>query len=362
MRILITGGCGFVGSHLALHFTEQGHRVVAMDNLVRRGSEGNIERLQKRGVEYIHGDVRNAEDFANLPAEIEFICDASAQPSVVTGYANPFYDVSNNSLGVIRVLEFARQRRCPLIFWSSNRVYGADRINALPRREAATRLEWDAAAWEKIPPAERPRGFDPAHGVSEEFSVDGGQRSFYGLSKLMADVACQEYAQAFDMPVIVNRFAVISGSGQFGKTDQGWFVWWAMAHWFGLPLKYIGWKGKQVRDILFIEDVCHLVDLQMSQISRFRGEVFNVGGGAANSISLLEATQQWQTRIGRSTSIVHEDAPRKADIALYFTDNRKIAKTFGWKPQINLVRGFDDILKWIRENEAELRARYSSAG
>jgi CDP-paratose 2-epimerase len=362
VRILITGGCGFIGARLALHFTEQGHRVVAMDNLVRRGSEGNIGRLQKRGVEYVHGDVRNAEDFANLPAGIEFICDASAHPSVVTGYANPSYDVSNNALGVIRVLDYARQHRCPLIFWSSNRVYNADRLNALPRRETATRLEWDAEAWRKLSAEERPRGFDPVHGISEEFSVDGGQRSIYGTSKLMADVACQEYAQAYDMPVVVNRFAVISGGGQFGKAEQGWLAWWAVAHWFGLPLKYIGWKGKQVRDILFIEDVCRLADLEMKQISRFRGEVFNAGGGAANSLSLIEATRELEKRIGRPTSIVEEDAPRKADLAVYFTDNRKVERILGWRPQTGLDRGLKEILEWIRENEAELRALYSSRG
>lgn len=362
MQVLITGGCGFVGSELALHLKENGYRVVVMDNLVRRGSEANIERLQKRGVAFVHGDVRNPEDFANLPAGIEFVCDTSAQPSVVTGYANPVFDIMNNGLGVIHVLEYVRQRRCPLIFWSSNRVYSADRINALPRRKAELRLEWDAAVWHKLSPDERPRGFDPQHGVSEEFSVDGGQRSIYGLSKLMADVACQEYAQSFDLPVIVNRFGVISGRGQFGKTDQGWVVWWAIAHYFGLPLKYIGWKGKQVRDVLFIEDVCRLVDLEMSQISRFRGDVFNAGGGAANSLSLVEASRFLEHSLGRSLAITHEDTPRQADIALYYTDNRKAERVFGWKPQVGLKDGFARILTWIGENEADLRARYMQAG
>ena len=362
MRILITGSCGFVGSQLAIHLRERGHEVVAMDNLARRGSESNIERLQKYGVAFVHGDVRNAEDFGNLPGQIEFICDASAQPSVVTGYANPVYDISTNALGVVRVLEFARARRCPLIFWSTSRVYSAERINALPRREGATRLEWDSAAWHRLAAEARPDGFDPEHGISEEFSVEGGGRSLYGASKLMADVACQEYAHAFDLPLVINRFGVIAGSGQFGKPDQGWVVWWAMAHWFGLPLKYIGWKGKQVRDVLFIEDMCRLVDAQMSQVERFRGEVFNVGGGMANSLSLAEATCLLKKKVGRSIPIAEENAPRKADTAIYITDNRKVERMFGWKPQVNLECGFDHILGWIQQNEAELRARYAPGG
>jgi CDP-paratose 2-epimerase len=362
LKVLITGGCGFLGSQLGLYLRERGHDVVAMDNLVRRGSESNIERLQKHGVAFVHGDVRCVEDFAGLPPGIELICDASAQPSVVSGYTNPMFDLTNNTLGVIHVLEFARERRCPLIFCSTNRIYSADRINALPRREGATRLEWDAAVWRNLPVESRPPGFDPEHGVSEEFSLDGAGRSIYGVSKLMADVVCQEYADAFDIPVIVNRLGVISGAGQFGKIDQGWVVWWAVASWFGLPLKYIGWGGKQVRDILFVEDVCRLVDLEVSQIGRLRRGVFNAGGGAANSLSLVEATQSLQKRLGRSISISHEGSPRKADTVIYITDNRKVERVLGWKPQVSLAQGLDSILAWIGENEAELRARYRSAG
>ena len=250
MHVLVTGGCGFIGSHVALHLRAAGNKVFVMDNLVRRGSERNIAALSRQGVSFFHGDVRNPEDLGNLPSEIELICDASAQPSVVTGYANPLFDITNNGLGAIHILEYARPRRIPLIFWSSNRVYGADRLNALPRRETTTRFEYDSDAWDQLPVEQRPAGFHPVHGVSEEFSIDGGQRSIYGLSKLIADAACQEYAHAYDLPIVVNRFGVIAGEGQFGQTDQGWVVWWAIAHWFQLPLTYLGWQGKQVRDVL----------------------------------------------------------------------------------------------------------------
>jgi CDP-paratose 2-epimerase len=127
-------------------------------------------------------------------------------------------------------------------------------------------------------------------------------------------------------------------------------------------LKYIGWGGKQVRDILFVEDVCRLVDLEVSQIGRLRRGVFNAGGGAANSLSLVEATQSLQKRLGRSISISHEGSPRKADTVIYITDNRKVERVLGWKPQVSLAQGLDSILAWIGENEAELSARYRSAG
>ena len=362
MKVLITGGCGFLGSTLALYLRERGYGVVAMDNLVRRGSESNIERLQEHGIAFVHGDVRCVEDFAGLPPGIELICDASAQPSVVSGYTNPMFDLTNNTLGVFHVLEFAREHHCPLIFCSTNRIYSADRINALPRREGATRLEWDSAAWKNVPAESRPPGFDPEYGVSEEFSLDGAGRSIYGVSKLMADVVCQEYADAFDIPVIVNRLGVISGAGQFGKIDQGWVVWWAVAGWFGLPLKYIGWGGKQVRDILFVEDVCRLVDMEISKIASLRNGVFNAGGGAANSFSLLEATRFLEKKLGRSMSIAHEENPRKADTVIYITDNRKVEHVLGWKPKVSLAEGMNSILAWIAENEAKLSSRYRPAG
>jgi CDP-paratose 2-epimerase len=362
MKVLVTGGCGFIGSSVAFHLHEKGNRVMVMDNLVRRGSEANLVELQRRGISFTHGDVRNIEDLANLPTGIDLICDTSAQPSVVSGYSNPLFDITNNGVGAIHILEYARRYKTPIIFWSSNRVYGADRLNALPRRQTDTRLEWDPGAWDRIEKVERPGGFDPLHGISEEFSVDGGQRSIYGLSKLIADVACQEYAQAFDLPVIVNRFGVISGTGQFGSSDQGWVVWWAVAHWFGLPLKYLGWHGKQVRDVLFVDDVLSLLDFQISQLPKFRGEVFNVGGGFQNSISLLEATRTMEEISGRSTSVTLEDTPRKGDIALYFTDNRKVRRLTAWNPKVGLKEGLSSIFEWIRANESELSRRYLSAG
>jgi len=356
LHILVTGGCGFIGTHVALHLREAGHKVSVMDNLVRRGSERNIAILSRHGVSFFHGDVRNPEDLGNLPTGIELICDTSAQPSVVTGYANPLFDITNNGLGAIHILEYARSRRIPLIFWSSNRVYGADRLNALPRRETQTRFEYDLDTWNHLPVEQRPAGFHPIHGISEEFSIDGGQRSIYGLSKLIADAACQEYAQAYDLPIVVNRFGVISGAGQFGHTDQGWVVWWAIAHWFQLPLTYLGWQGKQVRDVLFVEDMLGLLDLQIKQIARFRGEVFNLGGGPANSISLREATTAMQEISARTAPITQTDKARQGDIVLYWTDNRKAAEQLSWKPQIDLRTGFTRIFEWIRQNANELAA------
>lgn len=358
MRILITGGAGFLGSQLAFHLRQRGNEILAMDNLVRRGSEINLKTFRRHGIEFVHGDVRSAEDFANLPGTIDLICDASAQPSLVYGYANPMFDITNNTLGLVNALEFARRRNCPLIFCSTNRVYSADRVNAFPVKELATRLVWDKEKIGRAPHA----GFDPDHGFSEEFSLDGGQKGIYGLSKVMADLACQEYAHAFGLKTVVNRFSNLAGPGQFGKSEQGWVTWWALAFHFGLPLEYIGWDGKQVRDVLFAEDVCRLIDVEIEQIEKISGEVFNLGGGAAHTLSPIEVTALMRRKTGREVPVKVAAQSRKADFGIFITDSRKAERILGWQPRVGIEAGFDQILAWVKENEAELRELYVTPG
>lgn len=358
MRILITGGAGFIGAQLAFHLKSRGHHVIVMDNLVRRGSEFNLLRFRHQGIPFIHGDVRNMEDFTSVPKAIDLICETSAQPSSVTGYGNPVFDITNNTLGLIHVLEFARQNGCALIFWSTNKAYGGGRTNMFPRREEATRWVWDKEAIRSQFGNSLPPGFNPDYGFSEDFSIDGGQHSIYGLSKIMADLACQEYASAFGVKTVINRFSCVAGEGQFGKSEQGWVAWWAIAFHFGLPLSYIGWGGKQVRDVLFIEDVCRLIELEMEQLDSIAGEVFNIGGGISQTLSLMEATALLRERFGHDVPITVEDQPRKADQCIYISDIRKAKRVLGWTPRVGIEEGYERIIKWIRSNEAELRLLY----
>ena len=352
MKLLILGGAGFLGANCARYFRERGHSVAVMDNLVRRGAELNLTEFKRLGISFHHGDVRNREDFVPLPRDTDFIMDCSAQTSATDSYANPTFDLTNNTVGLLNALEHARGIGAALLFCSTNRVYGADRVNAFPVRETATRWEWD-------PRRARPtRGFDPRHGFSHEFDVDGAHHSIYGLSKICADLVCQEWARAFNMPVVVNRFGLLSGPGQFGKCTQGWVAWWAIAAHFGLPLTYIGWKGKQVRDILFVEDACRLFELEMRHIGRVSGRVFNAGGGHANSLSLREATGIVSEIFGRKVRPSLKAQARTADFVVYTTDNRPVEKALGWKPRIGLDEGYRLIADWIRREEPRLRSLY----
>jgi CDP-paratose 2-epimerase len=349
MRILITGGCGFVGANLARHFLAGGQEVILFDNLARRGSEFNVEDLTRLGAQFVHGDVRNVEDLTPLP-RVDAICETSAQPSAIDGYANLIYDLTNNTFGLINVLEKARRDDATLIFWSTNKVYSGDRVNAIPTMELETRWVWDAASDYQA------RGFSFENGISDQFDVDGGQHSIYGLSKICADLICQEWADAFGVRTVVNRFSCLAGPGQFGKSAQGWVAWWIIAFHFGLPLLYIGWNGKQVRDALFTPDINRLVELEIKHIDRAAGQVFNIGDGMSCNISLREMTDWCEKRFGVTVPVRFEHAPRKADHVVYISDASKAEKLLGWRPQVGLNEGLEQIVAWV-EGEHDRLAR-----
>lgn len=348
MKILITGGAGFVGANLSFYLKKQGHDVIAFDNLARRGSEINLPDFKKEGITFVHGDVRNTEDFYHLKADM--ILECSAQPSATDGYNNPKYDITNNLYGVVNVLEYCRLNGSALILWSTNKTYCGSKINALPHTEKETRYEW----------TDNPGivGFDPKFGIADNFSVDGGDHSIYGMTKIQADIACQEYYDAFKVPTVVNRWSCLAGERQFGKCAQGWVAWFAIAAAFGLPLEFIGWKGKQVRDVLFVEDICRLIDLEINNIDKVKGQVFNVGGGFKNTLSLIEAVDLIEDLTHKRPKITVTENARKADHVIYISDTRKIKETLGWEPTIDTTVGYERIIDWVIKNETALRSLY----
>ncbi|MDP8223562.1 MAG: NAD-dependent epimerase/dehydratase family protein [Candidatus Lernaella stagnicola] len=352
MKMLITGGCGFVGANLARHFLELGYEVTVLDNLVRRGSEFNVPDLLSLGARFVHGDVRNAEDLNALP-KFDVICETSAQPSAIDGYANPVFDLNNNTFGLVNVLEKARRDEAILIFWSTNKVYSGDRVNAIPVAEEPTRWVWDKAAGYAA------RGFSYEHGISQDFDVDGGQHSIYGVSKICGDLICQEWFDAFGVRTVVNRFSCLAGPGQFGKSAQGWVAWWVIAHHFGLPLVYIGWNGKQVRDSLFTPDINRLVELEIEKIDACAGQVFNVGGGSEITLSLREMTAWCETTMGKSVPVEILPNPRKADHVVYISDTRRALEVLGWKPTTDLETGLGQIVEWVEAQHDRLASLYA---
>ncbi len=343
-----------MGSKLAEFFAGRGHQVTVMDNLVRRGSETNVARLRKLGINFVHGDIRNREDFRGLPGRVDCVIECSAQPSVVSGYTNPILDFRTNVEGALNCLEFCAQGSAGMIFLSSSRVYPAIKINSLPRVELATRWDWDQQAPREL----FPPGADPVWGISAGFSTDGPTKTIYGATKAAADYLCQEYADAFNAPVIVNRCGVIAGEGQFGVENQGWLTYWAICCCLGRRINFFGHNGKQVRDILFIEDLCRLVELQLvrlfesrrAQPCEFLGDVWNVGGGRENSLSLIEATDLMQRLFEKEAPVTYKDKARRGDMVIYITDNRPVSQQMEWSPQVALETGVERIVRWVKDN------------
>ena len=348
MKIVVTGGAGFVGSTLCLQLKDNypSYDIVAFDNLKRRGSELNLADFQKRGIPFFHGDIRNNEDLSAL-GNFDVLIEASAEPSVTAGLdSDPTYVINNNLYGSINCFNACLKNNAKLIFLSTSRVYPIETIEKANYIEESTRFSFDVNQTQT--------GISNK-GISEKLSLEGA-RSFYGTTKLSSEMFIQEYAAFYGLKAAITRFGVIAGPRQMGKTDQGVVTLWMAKHYWNQSLKYIGYggEGKQVRDLLHVDDVVKLIDLQIHQIEKFEGKVYNVGGGIENSASLLEMTSICEKITGNKIKIGSEVETRTADLRIYITDNSLIEKEIGWKPTKSVEQIFTDIFHWIKENENHL--------
>ncbi len=348
-KILITGGCGFVGSNLAIKIKTNFPKIqiVVMDNLKRRGSELNINRLKDYEIEFIHGDIRNKEDFNDIGV-IDILIEAAAEPSVLAGInSTPDYVLNSNLIGTINCLNFALKNKAKFIFLSTSRVYPIKNLNKINFEEGETRLL-----------ITENQSFDgiSTKGISEDFPLNGA-RSFYGTSKLASELLIQEYVEFYDLKAVINRCGVLTGPWQMGKIDQGVIVLWLAKHYWKNDLSYIGFggEGKQVRDILHINDLFDLIILQIQDIDTFSGEIFNIGGSNEISVSLQELTTYCEKITGNKIQIRKVIENRSADIPIYITDNTKITSLSGWKPKIGTEEILGDVFKWLRENENSVK-------
>lgn len=348
--VLITGGAGFVGSNLAIGLVraEPGFQVVVLDNLRRRGSELNLQRFNREGVKFVHGDVRNREDIEAC-GKFDILLDCSAEPSVNSGYANsPDYLISTNLVGTVNCLEMCRLHQASFVLFSTSRVYPIGDLRALPLEEKDSRFEI----------AEGPLTLGASiRGVSETFGGEGA-RSLYGATKRAAEILVTEYSSAFDMPSLILRCGVIAGPWQMGKTDQGFVSHWVFKHLFGgKKLAYIGYGGRglQVRDILDVRDLVELTSLLISQIKRFSGEIFNVGGGRERSLSLQELTRICALVSGTTLEISSQPKTSQVDVPLYISDCSKIESHLNWRPQRSIEDTVSSIFDWAQINRLALQ-------
>jgi CDP-paratose 2-epimerase len=349
--MLVTGGAGFIGSNLAIEFKRRdpARRVIAFDNLRRRGAELNVRRLRDAGVEFQHGDVRNDADLAPCADGLDVILECSAEPSVLAGRdGQARYVVDTNLLGCVNCLELARTADAAFVFLSTSRVYPTPTLCRLRYEDRGSRFH----LLDDQPVA----GASPK-GIAEHFPLDG-VRTLYGTTKLASELLIAEYVDMFGIHAVVNRCGVVSGPWQMGHVEQGVFAHWMLAHVFRWPLAYIGFggTGHQVRDVLHVQDLAALIHVQLGARDALKGEVFNAGGGARNSVSLVEFTETCARLTGTRLEVSSKPDTRPGDVPIYITDNSRVEARFGWSPALTVDDIAKDLFDWIERNAETLRA------
>ena len=292
---------------------------------------------------FFEGDVRKPDDLASVPAP-DAIVECSAEPSVLSGIdGDTSYLVHTNLTGAYNCLELARRSEPMFVFLSTSRVYPTARLAEAAVVEAETRLE--LAATQKHP------GISAA-GISEDLSLTGA-RTLYGTTKLAAELLIEEYRAAFGIRAVVDRCGVIAGPWQMGKAEQGVFTHWVLSHHFGLPLSYIGFggSGKQVRDLLHVDDLVDLIELQLLDPEGWDGAVVNVGGGRDCSLSLVEATEICRQISGTEIPIGSVAETRPGDVPVYLSDCAALFDRTEWRPRHSAADVLADTHAWVGANE-----------
>jgi CDP-paratose 2-epimerase len=337
-RVVITGGAGFIGTNLAHRLASDGERVLLYDDLSRPGVERNLRWLESRhhgGVELEQAGIREAGRLARVIREASAVFHLAAQVAVTSSLTDPVADFEVNARGTLNVLEALRGRPAPppLVFTSTNKVYGA-----LDDVEVAA--EPGAARY-------APVGGGPSWGISEQRPVDF--HSPYGCSKGCADQYVVDYARVYRLPAVVFRMSCIYGPHQHGNEDQGWVAHVIRAALRGDPITIYG-DGRQVRDVLFVEDLVDAFQLARAGIRRVSGEVFNVGGGPERTLSLLELIGMVELLEGTRPTVAFSDW-RPADQRWYVSDTLKLSRALGWTPSVSVREGVRRLHAWLSREE-----------
>jgi len=332
---VITGGTGFIGCHASARLHAAGHQVVVVDNLSRKGAEANLAWLQGQGItNFVKADIRDPGAMSRLMeehADADVVLHLAGQVAVTTSVVDPRGDFEANALGTFNVLEAVRAaaKGRPAVFYSStNKVYGnLEHVEVVERNG-------------RYAYADRPLG------VNEEERLDF--HSPYGCSKGTGDQYVRDYARIYGLKTVVFRQSCIYGTRQFGIEDQGWIAWFSIAATLGKRFSIYG-DGKQIRDALWVDDLVALYQRAWERIDVARGDVFNVGGGPENTLSLLELVAEIERATGRTLNPGFADW-RPGDQRVFVADIRKAKERLGWAPTVSTTEGIKRLLEWVREN------------
>ena len=333
MKILVTGGCGFVGTNLCLHLKKKKFKVISIDNLSRKGSKYNLNLLKNNNIKNFKIDIANFNNLKKIP-KVDLIIDCCAEAAVEVSKRELDKVFFTNLVGTFNILKKAKIDKAKLIFLSSSRVYPLTLLSNLVKQK---KMNKKIKFFKKI---------------DEKFSLDG-PRSIYGFTKLSSEMLIEEFSYQFGIKFIINRCGVISGPLQFGKQDQGFVSLWLWRHLNKKKLNYIGYggKGHQVRDVLHIDDLKKLIFLQIKKLSKINNKIFTVGGSIKNKISLIKLTKICQKITGNEIKIGKIKKTSNYDIPIFITNNSKVSKTYGWKVEKDIYEISQDVYKWLSNNK-----------
>lgn len=334
-KILITGGAGFIGSNSAKYFLEKGDEVIVLDNFSRNGTRSNIAWLENMGgkLEVVDADiVSDKVVLDNYSNNVDRILHLAAQVAVTLSVDDPRTDFEINALGTFNVLESIRKsdRKPTLIFSSTNKVYGG--MEDVVVEEEETRYVYK----------------DLKKGVSEDFSLDF--HSPYGCSKGAADQYVRDYHRIYGLDTVVFRQSCIYGPRQLGLEDQGWVAWFIIALVTGKEITIYG-DGKQVRDLLYVDDLVKAYDLAFQNISKCSGKIFNIGGGMENTMSVWKEFKPLLEKSLDMKIFAKKSDWRPGDQKIYVSDISEIRQVLGWKPEVSLEEGIIELYKWVKDNK-----------
>ncbi len=325
MKILITGGCGFVGSSIAIYLKEKQFKVTSLDNLSRKGSVINKLRLKKKKIKNYTIDIIKQSNLDKLP-KFDIIIDCCAEVAVEKSKSDLSKVVNTNLIGTYNILNKAIKDNSKIIFMSTSRVYSINKIK-------------------------KKYEYSKKFLINERFSTES-PISIYGFTKLASEKLIEELSYSNGIDYIINRFGVISGPWQFGVEDQGFVSLWLWRHMNKIPLSYKGYNGKgtQIRDVIHINDVCDLVYLQIKKFKKIKNDTFNLGGGIKNKIDLKTLTKKCRKLTKNTVKIFKINKTSNYDVPYYVSDNKKVFNKYNYKIKNNIDNILKDILHWQKKN------------
>jgi CDP-paratose 2-epimerase len=340
MSILVTGGAGFVGCHLVHDLLGDNRKVTVLDSLSRRGSERNLEWLQRQhpdgDLRFVKGDVRDPQAVKSAAEDVDAIYHLAGQVAVTSSVQDPRLDFEINALGTLNVLEAARQSPCQpvVMFTSTNKVYGGMEDVALVEKDTSYEYR------------------DLPDGIPESRPLDF--HSPYGCSKGAADQYVRDYARIYGLRTVVFRMSCIYGPRQFGNEDQGWLAHFIISAGTGAPITIYG-DGKQVRDVLFVEDLVRALRGAVDKITVTAGKVYNIGGGPSNTLSVWKEFGQLLAELnGEAVRVSYRDW-RPGDQPCYVSDIRNVGRDLGWTPEVDKRAGIRRLWEWVSSNKEVFR-------